>query len=388
MPEKKKQHFVPRFYLKNFSRDSLDRDANAICVFNLKRKIHIPEASISGQCQGDYLYSKDTRVEDAFKIMEDKAALIIGEMITNYARPKVYSDQHLDFLDFLNLQKYRTVSAGKILDEMHTRMARFILKTKESKLRKEMGEEKYDEMKKKGFSIDLLEAGVEYPEFYSVKETRREGMVLADLCLKILVNKTDVEFITSDAPVIFFNQWCQDLPFGGNTGAACSGLQVFYPLSKEVVAVLFDSCIYLTERDQSVIYLDKTEDIVQINSLQLLTADENLYYSGNAKTKEMIDRLPLEVNDRPEDSMVYEESEVDVQMPGKKGKILLFNQKQSALKLNLSQMKIQKSKNKIEIKNRDKKVRTIAERVIKVIEPTLKVPSGDEKLMVFPRTLL
>lgn len=73
MPSKKNQHFVPRFYLKNFSND---KKKNFIGLFNIDSEVHIENAKLKTQASRDYFYGKDGKVEDLFGIINDFNELI------------------------------------------------------------------------------------------------------------------------------------------------------------------------------------------------------------------------------------------------------------------------------------------------------------------------
>ena len=63
MAEKKRQHYVPRFHLKLFSEDGV-----SINLFNIKTGKIIEKAAIKGQCQEDYFYGKDLKVETGLSL--------------------------------------------------------------------------------------------------------------------------------------------------------------------------------------------------------------------------------------------------------------------------------------------------------------------------------
>jgi hypothetical protein len=66
-----------------------------------------------------------------------------------------------------------------------------------------------------------------------------------DLRWKLLQNKTDLPFITSDHPAVRYNQFLEPrIRSGSNTGLVARGLQMFLPLSPKHVLVLFDSETY------------------------------------------------------------------------------------------------------------------------------------------------
>lgn len=61
MADKKKQHYVPKFYMKNFA----DSKKN-VSVYNLKSKKVIADVPYNSQCYKDYFYGKDHVLEDEF----------------------------------------------------------------------------------------------------------------------------------------------------------------------------------------------------------------------------------------------------------------------------------------------------------------------------------
>ena len=58
MAQNKNQHYIPKFYFKQFS-----QNGKTICVFNISKELSIENAPITGQCSKDYFYSKNIEVE-------------------------------------------------------------------------------------------------------------------------------------------------------------------------------------------------------------------------------------------------------------------------------------------------------------------------------------
>lgn len=66
-----------------------------------------------------------------------------------------------------------------------------------------------------------------------------------DLKVKLLINTTVTPFITSDHPVIRYNQFLEMRRHpGGNAGLAAKGLQVFLPLSPKHMLLFYDDWVY------------------------------------------------------------------------------------------------------------------------------------------------
>ena len=54
MAEHKKQHFVPKLYLKNFT-----RDGKTFSVYNIAKNLLAPSVPYDTQCYKNYYYGKD-----------------------------------------------------------------------------------------------------------------------------------------------------------------------------------------------------------------------------------------------------------------------------------------------------------------------------------------
>lgn len=63
--ETKNQHYVPQFYLRNFS-----EDGHGIRTFNLSSGKLIPHAKLKCQCSKDYFYGEDGVLESALGGLE------------------------------------------------------------------------------------------------------------------------------------------------------------------------------------------------------------------------------------------------------------------------------------------------------------------------------
>ena len=67
MAEKKKQHYVPKVYLRCFA------DVNKrFSVYNIEKRTAIPSAFCDNQCYRDYFYGKDCEWENQLGEMETK----------------------------------------------------------------------------------------------------------------------------------------------------------------------------------------------------------------------------------------------------------------------------------------------------------------------------
>ncbi len=115
---------------------------------------------------------------------------------------------------------------------------------------------------------------------------------VSDLRAKLLVNRTAHEFVTSDAPSVLHNMWCERFP-AGSTGLASAGLQFLLPLSPEHVLVLFDPDVYVCgDPLLDVVDLHQEDDVESLNSLQVAASRDSVFYRSPS-TQPQLDAMDL-----------------------------------------------------------------------------------------------
>jgi hypothetical protein len=275
-PPNANHHFVPKFYLRNFAL------GKTIGVYDLVRGCHSSSRWKKGECHLPYLYGEDLSTEYQMRDLENVAAPIIKSIIKERIRPSLGTKQYSDFLQFIFTQWERTPAAKKYYIALLENASKAAVCSGIAS--KEMAKEALDQTR------------VKLPLSESNRFMSNVSRLIEDLELAIVINNSREEFLTSDAPVVLFNQWCQNLLGSGSTGIISSGIQIFFPLSPRCLAMLYDSDVYTVGKntsEPSTIELNAEYDVIGINMLQLSVADEKLYYSGSQSTAASIDRLPL-----------------------------------------------------------------------------------------------
>ena len=69
VPDNKSHHYVPRFYLRNFS-----RSGKSVDLFNIDSQRLIKNAPIKEQCCRDYFYGKNPDNEKSLSAAEGEVA--------------------------------------------------------------------------------------------------------------------------------------------------------------------------------------------------------------------------------------------------------------------------------------------------------------------------
>jgi hypothetical protein len=83
MPENKRQHFVPQFYLRQFSGPG----GGTIGVFNLKSGRFITPAKLKSQAAQSWLYGADGEAERHFSVIEGAAAGALRRIVSTGRPP-------------------------------------------------------------------------------------------------------------------------------------------------------------------------------------------------------------------------------------------------------------------------------------------------------------
>ena len=86
--QKKRQHYVPQFYLRNFSKDE-----HYIYIYNLKSG-KIEEGPISRTCEKKYFYGKDDEFENILERIETDHSKIIHNILKQNIPPIQNSVDH------------------------------------------------------------------------------------------------------------------------------------------------------------------------------------------------------------------------------------------------------------------------------------------------------
>ena len=107
MPKKKKQHYVPRFYLRNFSLNK-----KHINIYNLTNEKIIISGNLKNQCYEPYFYGRDGEIEEALSQTETHASSLIKNIIVGKRAPTRFSEEHVLLVLFILMQIGRTKAAA------------------------------------------------------------------------------------------------------------------------------------------------------------------------------------------------------------------------------------------------------------------------------------
>lgn len=275
MPEYKRQHYVPRSYLTNFSPDG----GKSIGIFNLGQSKVIPSGGLYTQCCEDYFYGKDAKLEKALATgIEGPINAVLREIIKDRKLPAPKTEGYASLLIFMVFQSARTLASNEEGAELVTEFGNRLVK----QMALASGTMSQDE-------LEDVELKMDRPVNMLIRQSVAMLPLVLDLKAKLLVNNTPYKFITSDNPVAKTNQYLLGAFDGGVAGWATTGLQVFIPVSPDLAVMFYDGNIYkVGNRKQDSVEVSSQADTKALNTLQLLNAHQNAYYQNSAQGGEVL----------------------------------------------------------------------------------------------------
>lgn len=268
MPDRKKQHFVPQFYMRNFCSNERVR------TYQFDQGKEFRPTSISNICYENYFYNEDTEIEEAMSQLEGKWAGILHDVINTQKLDSITEREYYELLMFLTYTHFRTKTVKKESNEFATNTAQLLLELKEFE------DEDEEEMRRK--AIEAFNSGslsVEHPGLFHIHELA--GLLgyakVADLQPTLLIDDTGMGFIFSDHPVVLENSKfkSEDEHFIG--GLQSQGLQLICPISTECCLFLFDGECYWPSEDRRKIYVS-SDTVEGVNRLQMIYGLNGVYY--------------------------------------------------------------------------------------------------------------
>lgn len=257
---KRKHHFVPRFYLHAFK--SAPKRIN---VYNLAQELAIRDASLRDQCYKHRFYGETDELEDKLSRLETQMAPVVRSILRGVTIPKRGSEAHALLIVFIALQLQRTAIAATLID---SGMDKLVKKAFER------------DPRAKGLDFDSFKVRLYDPVLVSLANFGDIAYAIEDMEYHLVRTSGNQFFITSDNPVFKYNRYCEGLREIGITGALSRGLQIFVPLSPELLLMLYDGWVYKVDDKRSKIsHLISNRDVEMLNMLQLVSADENLYFA-------------------------------------------------------------------------------------------------------------
>ncbi|TDW48052.1 uncharacterized protein DUF4238 [Flavobacterium sp. 270] len=326
---KKNQHYIPKFYLRNFS---YNQNKNEIGIFNIFNNVFVQRAKLRHQGSKNFFYGIDGKIEDALANIEGNLADLIKNIISDQTLPKKFSVEHIELLTFVAITDARNPVRIDTMKNHYLQMEKTL---------KELD----PNVNMNNFLPNLTH---EEHIKLSLSNTNTITEHIIDLDFKLLVNKTSNTFLTSDFPIVKYNQFLELKKWKhSKSGYSLVGLKIFIPLSPTLTVVFFDSAIYkVGNKKDKIIELSKKEDIDQLNILQYINCFSTIFFNERINNdyinylKKKSEKYSRANDPRLELSYIVEENDdVNKVLAGKQN-LMIFNTTDCETNLNLSFLKI------------------------------------------------
>ena len=270
-PKKKVQHYVPQFYLRNFS---YEENKKQIGLFNVHNKVFCSTAPIKSQAARDYFYGKDGVIENRFSAVEGSFSEIISDIIKHRRLPAKGSRDHYYLRGFVGTTDLRGPTEIDFLKETPSTISN-LLRENGDVANFEIPEISHED------AIDIV-----------LKSMKIVVDTIADLKFKLLINNTNTPFICSDYPFVRYNSFLEQKKWPlSRIGFGLTGLKIFMPVSPELLVVFYDTDIYkVGVKKGFTCEVTSTADVDQINLLQILNCSQNVFFNHKV-SKQYIEGL-------------------------------------------------------------------------------------------------
>ena len=282
-----KQHYVPRFYLKNFS----NRTKNGFFIhcYDIDKN-NAYTANIKNIAEEKYFYKiGEENFEEYFQKTEELASPLINNLSKNEKIKPLNNVKNREKLSlFIAIQFLRTKEMREDLLENFSKISTHLQKYNLS-----------DDMELLLKQID--EKHIKHNQMDFIIHYSRE--IMSEILFKkwvVLKNKTDIDFLTSDNPVVLYNPH-------GLLGFASEYIHIFYPINPKLCLCLLDPLNYSNfgeferfDGDEIFLNIRKTEkyqinsidDVYLINDVQSKNATKHIFskYNSFDRISHLIDK--------------------------------------------------------------------------------------------------
>jgi len=265
----KKQHYLPRLLLRNFSCDDLHKQIN---IFLLKNNQIVNGSSLYAQAYKDNLYGSDQFLENILQKIESQFGSIMNKLTSGNSS---LSDEEKQWIKiFVIIQRNRTPVAEKDMTAQYNLAAKEYLK--------EMAEFRKGEKIEK--HIDSFKVGLTHPYHELIKMSVDVVPYIDDLRIKLLESNNDYTFILGEHPVLLLNPYLYSRKWPLSIQSiGLKGTLIIMPISPKYCLMLYDNVVYGFHKPGQTITLCN-DDILKINYCQFLQTDCCIYFAKGVDT--------------------------------------------------------------------------------------------------------
>jgi hypothetical protein len=256
----KKQHYIPRLLLRDFS---TDRDGKLINI-HLLNENRLLQGSLYEQAQKNYLYGADQKLEKIYEKLENETAPAIRKLSNK--KFDLTNEERLHLKLFIMYQMNRTPGNVDLLNN-----------NIESVLKNIASHNKH----LKNHLSDIT-VGINNPYIFLFRMATRALHVILDLHIGLLESDNRTPFVLGQNPVIRLNPFLKAKGWRGSTqGLILKGAMIIMPISPQYSVILYDNHCYTFVNKNPKWKIDNN-DINLLNYLQYLNTNECIYFNYNS----------------------------------------------------------------------------------------------------------
>lgn len=217
--DKRRQHYVPKFYLRNFSENN-----KSVGIYLFKKNKIIEHGSINDNLWAEYFYGEDAVIENKLAEHEGRWNDTISSIINTERLPDTERD--LTWLRyFILISSARTLKRGNQTNNDYTTLIKKVLEVEEPALFKRI----------MNAGEDRLFVKMKYPALPFINVAQQFVPLVIDLKMELLINRSTIDYVTSDNPTVFYNQLFQEKNLSRGFGWGNLGYSLLFRLVQELL---------------------------------------------------------------------------------------------------------------------------------------------------------
>ena len=260
----KKQHYVPQFYLRKFATPE-----SQIGFYRFADGLYRESVSVNSILFENWLYDEDDSYEHALSTMESQWNASLTSLLGG-----INGATDLDAFDLMDLLHVLSfVSFSEVRTSKRISGQKFLLRNMIEDIRQRVGEDAFNDIPMfEDIDLDYM------PTQINLEMGTELFKLLLDLNWLFVLNDSDRDFITCDAPVSSINPYLIKRQWKGAFGNGAVGLQKIIPLSNRVCLCLYDPLAYNGPKDFACVALADKTVIKRINKLFVENAMEQIVF--------------------------------------------------------------------------------------------------------------
>jgi hypothetical protein len=260
LPAQKRQHYVPKFYLKSFGNPTI------YCYDKLKNKSI--KTTIDNIAVGKAFYDLDGiegALESSLAQIETYSSQAYYELLEKKDVGKLSKASKVNLFLFLGAQFLRTEENRLALKDMSSQSLGKLAKISGIKIPDQF-KVTYDDKTVKRMSIHML-----------IENAPKIACMFYQKKWVVQENDNSIPLWTSDHPIALHNTIDKG-PFYGSLGIMCKGIEIRFPLTSKLNLISFDPTTHRIKGDASKL---EEGNVIYDNMIQLRKCSRFVYASSD-----------------------------------------------------------------------------------------------------------